>query len=65
VNKEHPHDFHVLVPFDVHVVPVKPDRISYKNGDNFIRQWEIFNNSTQTIDSILMEVIGGDACSIF
>lgn len=52
------------MPYSIQVVPLKPEKICYKNGDVLIRQWEIYNDSCDKISDMMLVCIGGDSCSI-
>lgn len=60
-----PHPFSVFSPYCIQVVPIKPEKICYKNGETLIRQWEIFNNSCDKITDMMLVCNGGDSCSNF
>ena len=51
------------MPYSIQVVPFKPEKIYYKNGEVLIRQWEIYNDSIDKISDMMLCCIGGDSCS--
>jgi hypothetical protein len=58
------HPLELFSPFSIIVTPLKPERIAYRDGETLIRQWEVFNNSTQEIREILLNCISGDLCGM-
>ena len=40
-----------------------PAHIGYKENETLVREWDIFNNSTQEIRGLELTSIAGDTCS--
>lgn len=63
-ESEHPHtQFYMWCPYSVVVTPKVPGKIGYFEDDILIREWEIFNFSTQEIRNVELTSISGDTCS--
>ena len=64
VKNHHEHDkFWIWCPYSIIVTPLRPEKIGYKEGDLLVREWEIFNNSSQELTDIELTSISGDTCS--
>ena len=51
------------VPYSVFVTARVPAQIGYKENETLVREWDIFNNSTQEIRGLQLSSVAGDTCS--
>lgn len=58
----HPHNLLEMLPIWAKVVPLSAERISYRDGQPFVRQWEVTNLGTQPVKNLWMMCVSGYPC---